>query len=256
VVKTSVFFYLEGERLFSGLEANLKEEDFRHAYRVLRLREQAALIVSDGTGLVYRARIISATPKSITVRLDQKLNNPKQKLQVVLLQSITKGDKMDTIVRQSVELGVARIVPVISKRTVPVRDKSQEVKRMQRWKNIIRSAAAQSRRPYLPAIDDPMELFAIIDQIKGKEVIIPWEEEKHFSLNERLSQPCPDDGAVYLLIGPEGGFDLAEVETIEKVGPKTVHLGPRILRTETAAIAALTIIQSAWGDLSSEGAYF
>ncbi len=248
------FFYLDGEKLYTGAEVSLKKEDLRHAYKVLRIKDNELISISDGLGNVYSAIVKESMPDGIVASLNERISCPKSNFQITLIQSLVKGDKMDMIIRQSVEIGVDHIIPVVTKRTVPVLDRQQVSKKMERWRTIMRSASAQSRRAFLPSIENPLKLKDIPGLIQDKEVFIPWEEEKGISLQSELSKPCPANRAVFLFIGPEGGFSPDEINILLAAGSKIVHIGPRILRTETAAIVALALIQSAWGDLSNEGA--
>lgn len=248
------YFFLEGESLASGEEVALSCRDLNHAYKVLRLRPGDQLVIADGCSLSITGEVTKATSTEVLVKLDRELPGSESSLDITLFQSLTKGDKMDLIIRQAVELGVKRIVPFKSKRSIPQRNQKQDQKKIERWRSKIRSAAAQCRRAFLPDIE-PVSTFKEINiRINNNVALIPWEEEKTNSLVNYLKQPSPAGKAVSLVIGPEGGFEKFEVEALQEAGAKAVHLGPRILRAETAAVSAITLVQSAWGDLSGEGA--
>jgi 16S rRNA (uracil1498-N3)-methyltransferase len=247
------YFFLTGQDIKSEAEVFLSPEDINHAYRVLRLKTGDRVAVSDGLGRAWKARVTGADPKAVAVRIAEPLDPAESSLRINLYQSLVKGDKMDLIVRQAVELGVYSILPVISSRSIPQREKQQDQKRLLRWRSKVRSAAAQCRRAYLPRVGDVRKLLSVLPGIEGSISLVPWEGERTAPLDKVLSQPCPADRAVNLFIGPEGGFEQGEIEALIEAGAETVHLGPRILRSETAASVVIALIQAAWGDLSGKG---
>ena len=247
------YFFSEGESLVSGAEVNLASRDINHAYKVLRLKSGDKLVIADGFGLAREGKVVIATPSEVSVRLGMKLPGSESSLNITLFQSLTKGDKMDLIVRQAVELGIKRIVPFKSERSIPQRNEKQDQKKIERWCSKVRSAAAQCRRAYLPTVEPVSPFNHILSRIGNTLTLVPWEKEKTVSLTSLLKQPCPAGKAVFLFIGPEGGFEKLEIEALQEAGAEAVHLGPRVLRAETAAAAAIALIQSAWGDLSGEG---
>ena len=247
------YFFLEGESLASGEEVALASRDLNHAYKVLRLRAGDQLVVADGCGLSRTGEVIKATPEEVLVRLGSEMPGSESFLDITLFQSLTKGDKMDLIIRQAVELGVKRIVPFKSRRSIPHRNQKQDRKKVERWCSKVLSAAAQCRRSFLPYVETVSTFNDVISRINYNVALVPWEEEKVISLASYLKQPCPAGKAVFLFIGPEGGFEKFEVEALQEAGAEAVHLGPRVLRAETAATSAITLVQSAWGDFSGEG---
>ncbi len=247
------YFFLKGESLVSGAEVNLASRDINHAFKVLRLRPGDNLVIADGLGLSREGEVVISTSSEVLVRLGSKLPNSESPLNITLFQSLTKGDKMDLIVRQAVELGVNRIVPFKSERSIPQRNEKQDQKRIERWCSKVRSAAAQCRRAYLPDVEPVSSFKHILPRIGNVKAFVPWEREKAVSLAGLLKQPCPTGKAVFLFVGPEGGFEKTEIEALQEAGAEAVHLGPRVLRTETAAAAAIALVQSAWGDLAGEG---
>lgn len=247
------YFFIEGETLSVGLEAALAGEDLNHAYRVLRLKAGDNVAIADGLGRAWNGQIVFSSPEKVIACLNRELPAAESFLKITLFQSLVKGDKMDLIVRQAVELGVCRIVPILTGRSIPQRGGQQDEKRVLRWRSIIRSAAAQCRRAYLTKIETTSKLDSVLPRFESCKTLVPWEGEKIFPMSRILKQTCPEDRAVFLFIGPEGGFDRHEIEALVKAGAISVHLGPRILRSETAAAAAITMVQAAWGDLTGEG---
>lgn len=248
------YFFVEGKSFATGEEVTLAEEDLNHAYRVLRLKAGDQVVVADGLGKAMVGCLTLATAQKMIVTLGGRLPAAESPLSITLCQSLLKGDKMDLVVRQAVELGVGRIIPLITKRSIPQREAHQNQKHATRWQSKVRSAAAQCRRPFLPVVEAVHDLESMLPLISASKALVSWEDENSCSLSHQLTQPCPPDKAVYLFVGPEGGFDPLEIEALRGSGALTVHLGPRILRSETAAIAVVTMVQAAWGDLSGRGA--
>lgn len=247
------YFFLEGQVFTDGAVVELAEEDIKHAHRVLRLKAGDEVAVADGLGQARAGRVLHSSPHKVSFFLHEQIDSNESSLKVTLFQSLVKGDKMDLIVRQSVELGVHNIIPVITGRSVPQRADKQDQKRLLRWQSIVRSASAQCRRAFLAGVEPVREFDYILPRLEGFKTLVPWEEEKAVSLNKLLKQPCPSDRVVYFFIGPEGGFAPAEIEALRKVGADTVTLGPRVMRSETAVAAVAVMVQSCWGDLSGEG---
>lgn len=247
------YFFVEGQALTGSNEVALSAEDINHAYRVLRLTVGDQIVVADGLGRARIGRITLLSSQKVLCSPGEELAAAESPLKITIFQSLVKGDKMDLIVRQAVELGVHSIVPVITTRSVPHRDNKQDQKRLLRWQSIVRSASAQCRRACLARVEPVQGLDSILPRLAGFKTLVPWEEEKTVPLSKILRQPCPSDRVVFLLIGPEGGFASAEIDTLRKTGAETVNLGPRILRSETAAAAVMAMVQAHWGDLSGEG---
>lgn len=247
------YFFLEDGELVAGREVSLSGEDINHAYRVLRLKIGDKAVVSDGRGRALAGTITFSSSRQVRMLPEEEKAPAESSLEIILIQALIKGDRMDLILRQAVELGVRRIVPLVTGRSVPQWDRRQDQKKQLRHKNIIRSAAAQCRRAFLPSVEPARDLEAVLPRIRENRAIVPWENEKILSLGQILKQPRPLQGAVLIFIGPEGGFERWEIETLVDAGALTAHLGPRILRSETAAVAAISMVQAAWGDLSAEG---
>jgi 16S rRNA (uracil1498-N3)-methyltransferase len=246
------YFFVEGARLASGQVVELAPGDANHARRVLRLRAGSPVAVADGRGAVFLGAIASTGPAAVRVRLGEPLPAAESPLEVTLLQCLLKGDKMDLVIRQAVELGAARIIPVIAERSVPRRSDGDAAGRLPRWRAIARAAAAQCRRAVLPAVEPLQDFAQALAGAGDQPLLAPWEEEKMSGLSELFGQLFPAHGAVSVLIGPEGGFSEPEAGALAAAGARLVHLGPRILRAETAAAVTLALVQAAWGDLGGE----
>ncbi|MGH7845027.1 MAG: 16S rRNA (uracil(1498)-N(3))-methyltransferase [Candidatus Binatia bacterium] len=218
--------------------------------RVLRLRPGDALVLFDSAGVEHEARIDSYTNRAAEVRIIRSYRPERESfLEVTLAQCVGKGEKMDWVVEKAVELGVQTIVPVLSTYTIPRLEGTKISKRRSRWAKIVLSAAKQSGRTSVPEIADITGFADFVGRAWPHELkLMFWEGESSqglVSLRRELANPR----SVLLLIGPEGGFTDAEVKEAAQNGFRTIKLGKRILRTETAAIAAVAVVQSLWGDM-------
>lgn len=223
--------------------------DVNHITRVLRLGPGDGLTVLDGRGGVYQAVIESLGKNQVLCSVAKELPAPgAPPLRITLVQGIPKGDKMDLIVQKGTELGVSRVIPLICLRSVVKLGKEKTSKRRERWQRIALEAAKQCRRPDIPDITEPAEWEQVLAGLNPQALaLIPWEEESAETMKNVLQGNPP--GEVHVFIGPEGGFTPAEVETARARGVRPVTLGPRILRTETAGLAVLSMILYQWGDL-------
>ena len=249
------YFFKEGAALESGKVIDLDPEDLKHAHRVLRLRGGSTVVIADGQGTAFQGIVEEMSPEKGSVRLiGTPLPSVESPRRIVLLQGLARGEKMDLIVRQAVELGVAQIVPVITGRSIPRFSRSREEGRLKRWRSIIRAAAKQCRRAALPGISPICNFEDALELLGGQRALVPWEGEKERALDQFLKQQPPEgQEAVFIFIGPEGGFSAPEISAMAAAGASTVHLGPRILRTETAAAVTIALVQAAWGDLGVSG---
>ena len=233
-------FFISPDQV-SGSNITLSGEDVRHAGVVLRMKPGDLLSLADGTGTEYTVRVVDARhgeiPTEIVSRSKREVDYPR----VSLGQGLPKSDKMDWIVQKATELGVSTIVPLVTERTiVKVRD---EGKRITRWRKICREAAMQSNRIDIPVIEAirPFSDFLRASNFEpGTLRLIPWEEGTE-SIKNILRQH-QGMKQIVVLIGPEGGFSPAEAELAKSRGFHPVSLGPNIRRTETAAVATLSMI--------------
>ena len=224
----------------------LGEGASRHLLRVLRLKPGAELRLFDGRGREHRARLAPGGPKSATARvLDACDALAESSLRIVLMQGVGRGDRMDLAIQKATELGVATIVPVLSARSVVRLTGDRTGRRLAHWQAVAISACEQCGRASVPEILAPASLDAALAALPGDAIRLlpdPGAAEAFVDLP-------PPDAALALLIGPEGGLEAAERRAAVAAGFRPVRLGPRILRTETAAIAAVTLAQGLWGDL-------
>lgn len=224
--------------------------DVLHITRVLRLCAGDLVTVLDGRGGVYEAVIENTTRQEVRCIVKSKLLlNGTPALRVTIVQGLPKGDKMDFVVQKGTELGVSRIIPLQSKRSVVSLESLRSARRVERWRRVALEAAKQSCRLDVPEVLEPASWPEVLDSLPEDGLaLMPWEEEHVVTLKAILKGE-PVFGEVWVFIGPEGGFAPGEVEQAKLRGVRTVSLGPRILRTETAGLAVLAMIFCQWGDL-------
>lgn len=224
--------------------------DARHIAAVLRLTAGTILLVSDPEGKSGKAEIIAATPDAVSLKLLEYVNDSTEPpLNVWLAQGLAKGEKMDLIVQKAVELGVYGIIPVITEHAVVRYDAAKQADKVARWQRIAREAAKQCRRNYVPQVYPIAGLEAVVThpEFAAATKIMLYEGQASQGIKQVLTEKASQ--AYIIMIGPEGGFSPAEVELCQKHNGKVVTMGPRIMRTETAAIAALATVMYECGDL-------
>lgn len=234
--------------LSGGSEVGLPAAGAYHIVRVLRLREGAPLSVFDGNGNEFKAEIARVDGDKVTVRLgSQTPGTLESPLRVTLTQGISRSERMDWTLQKATELGVAAIAPVLTARSVVRLDEKQAQKKQAHWRGIVIGACEQCGRNRLPEVLAPVSLR---DHLAGPRAAnrglrLVLSPTAPASLAGLTSMPTK----VELLIGPEGGLDDDELIAAQKAGFMPVRLGPRVLRTETAAVVAMTVLQAFWGDL-------
>jgi 16S rRNA (uracil1498-N3)-methyltransferase len=222
----------------------LDEGASRHLAQVLRLATGDEVILFNGDGGDYLARIEAIDKKKTTVSIQNKFENTTEsRLDVHLFQGISKGDRMDTAIQKSVELGIKSFTPMVCERTVVRTSKERNDKKLQHWENIIINACEQSGRAFIPDLSPVMNYEDALHCLTPVQSIL-----LHPDQEQSISQIELDNQRINILIGPEGGFSDREFELANKHGFKLVSMGKRILRTETAPIAAIAVLQSRFGD--------
>jgi len=228
----------------------LRDNRAAHIEKVLRLREGDEIIVSDGQGSSYLSVITRLGKNGVEADLKETLAGSREpELKVILAQSLVKGEKMDLVVQKATELGVKEIIPLVTHRTVVNLTPQKASRRIQRWSTIAREAAQQSHRDEIPFIGELAHLEDILNEKREKALcLFLWEQEKRGSLKEILKNSKPFEELV-IFVGPEGGFTPEEAELARCHGSFSATLGPRILRAETAALSALTMVLYELDDL-------
>lgn len=231
--------------LLPGADLELPQAPAHHVRTVLRLARDAEVILFDGRGGEYAARLTVVARDAVRVKLGAHLPGiAEPALALTLVQAISRGERMDYTLQKAVELGVARIVPVASTRSVVRLDAAREDKRVQHWRGVVRHAAEQCGRTRVPDLAPVLKLaeWASRPGPGAHYLLAPGAADSLAG----LAMPA---GPVTLLAGPEGGFAPEEMARLLEAGARAVRLGPRILRTETAALVALAVMQAQWGDL-------
>jgi 16S rRNA (uracil1498-N3)-methyltransferase len=242
--------FVELERIAEDLVV-LADEDHKYLTRVLRLAVGDTVVLFDGKSVEATARISRVGPRALELRIEERRPVlPIDRPHVTLIQALAKGDKLDLVVQKSTELGLARFIPVTSERAVQRLDAGamQALSRRTRWQKIAREAARQSGRLDIPEVEHVTALqTALAASPKDALKLMLWEGARQTSLRTVLPAQPPQQ--IVIAIGPEGGFTVDEVETARQAGFVAAGLGPRVLRTETAALVTLAILGYALGDL-------
>ena len=243
-------FYCSPPLPLSG-SFDLPPDAAHHASRVLRLRVGGVVEIFDGLGNECSGRISDLTGRKVTVaNLTATGMNRESPLQVVLAQALSSSEKMDWIIQKATELGVKEIQPIDTARSVARLSAERAAKRLEHWQQVAISACEQCGRNVLPKIHAPLDIMVWLQQTiaipdtKISDAKYILQPEGAASLHD---QPIPQ-GKVILLIGAEGGFSEAEIIAALQCGFTSVRLGARVMRTETAAVAGLAVVQTLWGD--------
>lgn len=231
-----------------GDEIALPEGPATHLARVLRLGVGDACILFNGDSHDYAARIVAQGKRELRVAIESSTPVARESpLRLVLLQGIARGEKMDLILQKATELGVAEVRPLTSQRSEVKLDEARAEKRLAHWRSVVSSACEQSGRAHVPHVAASVSLAAVLADLSagGLRLILDPEGELAFSTLE-LDAMQP----VMLAIGPEGGWSPNDREQLRAAGFRGLRLGPRILRTETAGLAAIAALQARFGDLA------
>jgi 16S rRNA (uracil1498-N3)-methyltransferase len=232
--------------LASGAEAVLPDAAAYHVARVLRLRAGAPLMLFDGSGADFRGDIVAVEGDRVRVSVGERVAGLRESpLAIPLVQAVSRGERMDWTLQKATELGVKRIQPVLSARSVVRLDEQQAAKKLRHWQAIVAGACEQCGRSVLPEVRAPLDLSRYLATAprEGQRLVLSP------SGPASLAGLASTAARVELLIGPEGGLDDLELDAAAHAGFAPVRLGPRVLRTETAGIVALTVLQALWGDL-------
>lgn len=229
-----------------GGEAVIEGGDARHIGGALRMTAGESLTLCDGKGTDYACTVTAVEKERVTLSVDAAAPSYSEpSLAVTLYMGLPKGDKMELIIQKAVELGVTAIVPVATARCIVKLDGKDAAKKQARWQKIAAEAAGQSGRGIIPVVETP---------ISWKTALARFETEKTLLCYEGGGAPIgklvsPADTAISLVVGPEGGFDPTEVEAVLQADGKIATLGPRILRCETAPLAAIAVLMENSGNM-------
>lgn len=219
-------------------------DDVNHIKNVLRLKSGDEILVGDGNGMDYQCRIEDIAQDMVTANIVDVFKNAAElPVKITLFQGMPKSDKLELIIQKAVELGAYEIVPVLTKRTVVKIDDKKAGKKIDRYNGIAESAGKQSGRGIIPEVKPFMTFKQAIDYAKTLDMnLIPYEEAKGIEYSREVIKDIKGKKSLGIFIGPEGGFAKEEVDMAVAMGAKCITLGNRILRTETAGLAVLSII--------------
>ena len=243
-------FIVDVIRMKDGL-CSITGSEARHITRVLRMGRGDRFILMDGKGARFQAAIESANRREVLVTLEKSIPNPPASpAQITLCQALLKSRAMDYVVEKASELGVYRLLPFFSERTVVRLDKESSYRKERHWREIAGSAAKQSDRGTTAEIGPISSFGDLLDHLKQEEALktVLWEEERAKDLKGLLKEYPPLRKFVGI-VGPEGGFTQKEIEAAKEAGFISASLGLRVLRAETAAATIVAIVQYEWGDL-------
>ncbi len=231
---------------------SLTGKEARYISKVLRMKKGEVLTIMDGKGQLFESIVEDLDYKEVKVRINKSISPPPPSpIEIRLAQALIRSNSMDYLIQKLTELGINSIHLFYSERTV-IRLKPGHLRnKMDRWMEIMKSACRQCGRATLPTLNPPLPFEEIIRNVPDKETlkVLLWENEEMLDLKKvlRSMSPIPHTLA---MVGPEGGFTLNEINQARKAGFHVVSLGNRILRTETAAVSLISIIQYEWGDLN------
>lgn len=238
-------FFVSPEQVEGGL-IRITGSDVNHIKNVLRIRQGEEMLVSDGTGRDYLCQAEEIAGQEVTVRILETEEEGRELLsRIWLFQGLPKSDKMEFIIQKAVELGAAGIVPVTTRNTVVKLDPKKEEAKVKRWQAIAESAAKQSKRSLVPRVSGIMTLKEAFDYVESQGFsvrLIPYEHEAGMDGTKTELDAAGPGQDIAVFIGPEGGFDEREIELALSKGVRPISLGRRILRTETAGLALLSVL--------------
>ncbi len=242
--------FFSPQELEVGNSVVISGSDAVHISKVLRLKIGDMIAVFDGRGHAFECRLESFSPHGVTVIVENGLHSKTEpRVHITFAQAMLKSKKMDTLIRQATELGISRWAPFFSERSVPTPDRKRMAARLDRWKKISREALKQCGRDILMEVLPPMPIEEVLKQGSACDRrIIFWECE---SASAKASVPMASEQlkSLMVVVGPEGGFSVREIDLATSLGYETMSLGPRILKAETAAIAAAVLMQYRFGDM-------
>lgn len=236
-------FFVTPEQV-KGEHIYIEGSDVNHIKNVLRMKVGQELEISDGDNKKYLCEIASITSEEVCVMIQEERSVDTELLsKIYLFQGLPKSDKMELIVQKAVELGAYEIIPVATKRAVVKLDEKKASKKVERWNSIAESGAKQSGRNLIPKVTDVMSWKEAIEYAKALDIVlIPYELAEGMQETRDIIAQIQPGQSIGIFIGPEGGFETAEVESAMEYGAKPITLGKRILRTETAGLTTLSIL--------------
>lgn len=236
-------FFVE-ESQIQGSEIVIEGTDVNHIKNVLRMKAGEEVLISDGEGNDYCCEIDTLSEDEVLAKIvEQSFEGTELDGEFYLFQGLPKSDKMELIIQKAVELGVKEVIPVSTKRAVVKLDDKKADKKIKRWQAISESAAKQSRRGIIPNVHEVMSFKEALEYADNLDInLIPYENFKDMTQTKEVLSAIQRGMKIGIFIGPEGGFDEGEVELAIKHKVMPISLGKRILRTETAGLAILSVL--------------
>lgn len=236
-------FFVKEDQIHDG-SVWIVGEDVNHIKNVLRMKTGDKIFISCENNLEYECELKELGEKQIEAEIfDVHGMETELPAEIILYQALPKGDKMEFIIQKAVELGVSKIVPVRMKRCVVKLDEKKADKKVKRWNLIALSAAKQSKRGIIPKVSKVLDYTQVLKEAENLDLLlVPYEEERGIAYSRELIKKVPGKKSIGIMIGPEGGFEKTEIEAAKQVGGRTLTLGKRILRTETAGMTMLSIL--------------
>ena len=233
--------------LAPGTELALDDGAAEHVSRVLRMRTGEMLVLFNGDGRNYPSTVTQCGRRAVQAKVNEVVDGiGESPLSLVLAQALVAGNKMDLVIQKAVELGIKALVPVLTERCKVELDERRAERRLRHWQSVVISACEQCGRSSLPQVAGVQPLSgwcsSLVDDGALRLALLP-------SADQRVRDLAPGKAGAVLVVGPEGGLSAGDVQTLENSGFSGLALGPRILRTETAGLAALAALQSRFGDL-------
>jgi 16S rRNA (uracil1498-N3)-methyltransferase len=232
-------------------EAIVRGDDHKHLSRVLRVKTGETLTVNDLMGHDFEGIVKDVLKDHTVISIISEIEGTNESpVSITLYQGMPKAGKMDLIVQKATELGAVSIVPVITARVESA--SKGEYRKLDRLRRIALEASKQSKRTIIPEVAEPRELAEIADALGRHDlIVVPYENAEGYGIN-MLRKEIQEADDIAVVIGPEGGFEAEEIRLLDELGAKTVTLGKRILRTETAGMAAIAMLQMAYGDMGGD----
>lgn len=237
-------FFVSSGQIADGV-ITIDGEDVNHIRNVLRLRAGEDFEAADEEGKVFTCRILEVSESSVRAEvLFSEMSGAELPNAITLYMGLPKFDKMELVIQKAVELGASRIVPVRTRRAVVKLDEKKAAAKVERWQSIAEAAAKQSKRAFVPEIGSAVSFPEAVKEANaaGGRLVFPYECAEGIGRTRKVLESIKPGEPVAVFIGPEGGFDPEEVHLAETNGAEVVTLGRRILRTETAAIAAMSML--------------
>lgn len=236
-------FFVDGSQIDKD-SIRITDDDLNHMKNVLRFKAGKRIAVSDGSGKLYLCTLTAYEKEAAVLHIDERSEAVSElPVAIDLFQGLPKKDKMELIIQKAVELGAASITPVTMKRSVVKLDDKSKSKKTVRWQSIADAAAKQAKRDVIPEVHSPLTFNQMVTILQNYDmVIVPYEDARGIDYSREVLSLVKKYDKICIIIGPEGGFDPAEIEMLRDNEASIITLGKRILRTETAGLALLSYL--------------